>query len=97
MVYPIIHSEQVQNATKDLPEEQQEQIKGALGQAMQSGTQAVGAVGGGVKGVGDTVGNTVRYSDISSVPVVDLALFCCSVSFFSLWEGLGISAGERAQ
>ena len=52
-------SDQVQNATKDLPPEQQEQIKGALGQAMQSGTQAVGAVGGGVKGLGDTVGNTV--------------------------------------
>lgn len=52
-------SDQVQNATKDLPPEQQEQIKGALGQAMQSGTQAVGALGGGVKGLGDTVGNTV--------------------------------------
>ena len=49
---------------KNLSPEQQEQAKGMMANAQAGAGALAGTVGGGVKGVVDTAGNTVRHQRI---------------------------------
>lgn len=53
------HSQQAQEAMKNLPPEQQEQAKGVMANAQAGAGALAGTAGGAVKGVVDTAGNTV--------------------------------------